>query len=89
MTKYLEITAWEAPYCYDATPEEKKLRIDREFSEEGIQQGIEWLNELWNAEPDILKNVKTVKRCKIIFRRLSAADQLCTSIFFQQNFRRF
>ncbi|MCI8300487.1 MAG: hypothetical protein HFI69_09070 [Lachnospiraceae bacterium] len=55
----LEITAWEAPYCYDATPEEKKLRIDREFSEEGIQQGIEWLNELWNAEPEKWNMAKT------------------------------
>ena len=47
----LEITAWEAPYGFDATSEEKKQRIETEFSEEGIQQGIDWLNELWEKEP--------------------------------------
>lgn len=55
----LEITAWEAPYGYDATLEEKKKRIDTEFSEEGIQQGIDWLNGLWEAEPDRWRAAKT------------------------------
>ena len=48
----LEITAWEAPYCYDVTPEEARLKTEAEFSEEGIQQGIDWLNGLWEAEPE-------------------------------------
>ncbi|MEY8391802.1 hypothetical protein D3Z36_13950 [Lachnospiraceae bacterium] len=55
----LEITAWEAPYSCDATSEEKKQRIEREFSEEGIRQGIDWLNRLWEAEPEKWKMAKT------------------------------
>ncbi|EOS26374.1 hypothetical protein C806_01110 [Lachnospiraceae bacterium 3-1] len=47
----LEVTAWEGPYGFDATPEEKKQRLEMDFSEEGIQKGIDWLNELWNQEP--------------------------------------
>ena len=47
----LEITAWEGPYGFDATPEEKKQRIEVDFSEEGIQQGIDWLNKLWIQKP--------------------------------------
>ena len=48
----LELTAWEGPYGFDATPEEEKLRMETEFSEEGIGQGIAWLNKLWEQEPE-------------------------------------
>lgn len=48
----LEVTAWEAPYGFDATPEEKKQRLETDVSEEGIQKGIDWLNELWQQEPE-------------------------------------
>ena len=41
----------EGPYGFDATPEEKKQRIEVDFSEEGIQQGIDWLNKLWIQKP--------------------------------------
>lgn len=47
----LEVTAWEGPYSCAVTPEEKKQKTEAEFSEEGIQQGIGWLNGLWEAEP--------------------------------------
>ena len=46
------MTAWEGPYGFDATPEEQKQRMEAEFSEEGIQQGIDWLNGLWQQEPE-------------------------------------
>lgn len=48
----LELIAWEGPYGFDATPEEQKQRLETEFSEEGIQQGIDWLNGLWAKEPE-------------------------------------
>ena len=48
----LELTAWEGPYGFEATAEEKKQHIEVDFSEEGIQKGIDWLNELWAAEPE-------------------------------------
>lgn len=55
----LEITAWEGPYAYDATLEEKKQRRDFEFSEEGICEGIRFLNALWEAEPQKWQAAKT------------------------------
>ena len=54
----LEIVAWEAPYCFDVTPEAKKQKAEVAFSEEGIQQGIDWLNGRWQAEPERWKAAK-------------------------------
>lgn len=54
----LEIVAWEAPYCFDVTPEAKKQKMEADFSEEGIRQGIDWLNGLWQAEPERWKAAK-------------------------------
>ena len=55
----LQITAWEGPYGFDATSEEKKQQIETEFSEEGIQNGIDWLNALWEADPEKWKRAKS------------------------------
>lgn len=55
----LEIAAWESPYGYDATPEEKKQRMETEFSEEGIQKGIDWLNGLWEEDSQKWRESKT------------------------------
>lgn len=40
----LLVTAWPEPYCFDATPEEEKVRAEFSFDEEGIMAGVEWLN---------------------------------------------
>lgn len=42
----LVVSAWPEPYCYDATPEEKKIRQEFSFNEEGIVAGVQWLNEM-------------------------------------------
>ena len=55
----LQITAWEGPYGFDATSEEKKQQIETEFSEEGLQNGIDWLNALWDADPKKWKRAKS------------------------------
>ena len=55
----LEVCAWEAPYAYDFTAEEKKQRKNVDFSEEGIVEGIQWLNELWKQEPERWKKAAT------------------------------
>ena len=55
----LQITAWDGPYGFDATSEEKKQQIETEFSEEGIQNGIDWLNALWEADPEKWKRAKS------------------------------
>lgn len=41
----LTVTVWPEPYCYAATPDEQKQKENFEFSEEGIVNGVAWLNE--------------------------------------------
>ena len=41
------VTVWPEPYGFDATPEEQKTRTQFAFSEEGIEAGVQWLNEMW------------------------------------------
>ena len=45
--KLLAVTAWPEPFSYDHTPEEKKIRREFSFDEEGICAGAEWLNEIY------------------------------------------
>lgn len=42
----LVVTVWPEPYGFDATPEEDKISNQFSFSEEGIQKGVEWLNQM-------------------------------------------
>ena len=41
----LAAVVWPGPYCYDATPEEKKTTELFEFSEDGLKQAVVWMNE--------------------------------------------
>ncbi|MDO5416035.1 MAG: hypothetical protein Q4F29_02445 [Lachnospiraceae bacterium] len=43
----LRVTHWPEPYGYDATKEELKTSMDTSFDEEGIQKGIDWLNQAY------------------------------------------
>ena len=55
----LEVTAWEGPYGFDATSPEKMQSVQLEFSEKGIQEGVDWLNKLWESEPRKWKEART------------------------------
>lgn len=46
----LEVIIWPEPYNYAKTPEEKKQRIEFEFSEEGLQKAVVYLNEQWTSQ---------------------------------------
>lgn len=37
------------PFCYEATPEEKKTRAEFPFTEEGREQAVEWINEQYES----------------------------------------
>lgn len=39
------VAAWPEPYGYDKTSEELKIRTNLPFTEEGIVEGVAWLNE--------------------------------------------
>lgn len=42
----LIVTVWPEPYGFDATPDEQKTRETFPFSEEGIEAGVAWLNQM-------------------------------------------
>ena len=43
--KKLKVYVWSEPFCFDATPDEQKLSELFAFSEEGLSQAINWMNE--------------------------------------------
>lgn len=51
----LSVSAWPEPYGYDATPEEKKERIQLGFDAEGIARGVGWLNQLYEEKQEFWK----------------------------------
>lgn len=40
----IEAIAWPGPFIFSVTEEEKKCRQDFDFSKEGLEQAVEWLN---------------------------------------------
>lgn len=40
----IEAVVWPGPFIFSLTEEEKKCRQDFDFSEEGLNQAIVWLN---------------------------------------------
>lgn len=45
--KFIRVTAWPEPFCFDKTPEEQKTSIRVAFSEEGKEEAADWLNRQW------------------------------------------
>ncbi|MDE7267047.1 MAG: hypothetical protein K2N89_06250 [Lachnospiraceae bacterium] len=43
--KKLKVYIWSEPFGFDATPDEEKLSELFAFSEEGLAQAIDWMNE--------------------------------------------
>ena len=41
----LLVTIWPEPCCYAKTPEEKKQRMEFDFSADGVMEAADWLNE--------------------------------------------
>lgn len=51
----LTATCWAEPYSFDATKAEDKTSEAFEFSEEGIQKAVDWLNEMWQQKKEIFQ----------------------------------
>ena len=47
--KKLRIYLWPEPFCFDVTPEEQKISEMFPFSEDGLAQGIDWMNEQYES----------------------------------------
>lgn len=51
-TNTLVVNCWPEPYSFDVTKEDKAGE-EFEFSEEGIQKAVDWLNEIWQQKKEI------------------------------------
>ena len=47
--KILQVTIWPGPYNYDTTAEELKVRAEFEFSNAGLDEAVEYLNQVYLA----------------------------------------
>lgn len=45
MDDRLEAYLYPAPFSFDATPDEKKLKTEFEFSDNGYAEAVAWMNE--------------------------------------------
>lgn len=54
----LTATCWAEPYSFDATKAEDKISEAFEFSEEGIQKAVDWLNEVWQQKKEVFLEAK-------------------------------
>ena len=45
--KNLQVTVWPGPYNYDTTAEELKVRAEFDFSNEGLDQAVDFLNQTY------------------------------------------
>ena len=43
--KKLKVYIWSEPFGFEATPDEEKVFKLFEFSEQGLSQAIDWMNE--------------------------------------------
>lgn len=43
--KKLRVYLWSEPFCFEVTPDAEKLSKLFAFSEEGLGQAIDWMNE--------------------------------------------
>ncbi|MCI8454219.1 MAG: hypothetical protein HFE84_06350 [Lachnospiraceae bacterium] len=46
----LQAAAWPGPFNFSATDEEKKVYQEFAFSEEGLLEAVDWLNESYEKE---------------------------------------
>ena len=47
---FLEVIIWPEPYGYAKTEEEKKLRRDFAFSEDGLKEAVAYLNQQFTEQ---------------------------------------
>ena len=49
----LEVIIWPEPFGYAKTPEEKKQRTDFAFTEEGLAEAVDWMNEQYEQQREL------------------------------------
>ncbi len=54
----LEVTIWPEPFGYAATPESKKQRMNFVFSEKGLEEAVDWMNDQYEGQKALWDVVK-------------------------------
>lgn len=54
----LEVCVYPEPFCYEATPEDKKIKISFPFSEEGRQGAVDWINSQYQEKRTVWDEAK-------------------------------
>lgn len=49
---------WPEPFCFVKTDDEKKISKEFEFSPEGKDQIVDWLNQMYEEKKEIWDSVK-------------------------------
>ena len=52
----LEAAVYPEPYCYEATPDEQKTKTVFPFSEEGLEQALNWINQQYEENLTVWKS---------------------------------
>jgi hypothetical protein len=52
----LEAVVYPEPYCYEATPDEQKTKTVFAFSDEGLEQIVNWINQQYEEKIDLWKS---------------------------------
>lgn len=48
----LKACVYPEPYCFEATSEEKKTWKDFEFSQDGLNEALDWIEQYWESKKD-------------------------------------
>ncbi len=52
MVKKLEAYIWPEPFCFEKTPDDKKITMDFDFSEDGLDKVYEWICENYDKDEE-------------------------------------
>lgn len=57
----IEVIIWPEPYNYAKTTEDKKIRKRFPFSEDGLREVVDYLNEQWTVQRELWELSKKMK----------------------------
>lgn len=58
---YLKVTTWPEPYCFEVTNEELKHSAMFDFSIDGKDMAVDWLNEQYETKKEVWDSVNPYK----------------------------
>lgn len=53
--KVLKATVWPEPFNFLMTPDENKRSNEFSFSDDGVEDAVRWMNNVWFEERDLFK----------------------------------